>query len=499
MTFTAHKLDILTNDQFICLINKHDAEKYGITAGDSLYITTQTHKTGITLFVDITTNLVETGTLGLFNDVWLNHKFHNGEEVVAELSHDGKSAKIISEKLQGKILTKDQIAYVIGDIARGEISPVLTSAWVCAGFNPGFNEKEIEYMTLALANSGEKLNWNGRIALDKHSIGGIGGKAITPIVISILANLPGIVVPNTSSRAITTASATTDMLESIMKMSFCIDELYKFVENENAFMVWGGGIDLAPADDKIIKVQKQIGIESSDKVISSIIAKKIAQGITHMVLDIPYGKYAKVKSKSEAIEFSHKFRDLASKFGIRVVDHIRQVFGIDGNALGPNLEIREVLKIFEADQTCSHLVLENSLIMAAKVIELSNLAPAGAGIDIAKDIFTSGKAEEKFRKIVEMQGGKANLHSENISIGHIQVDINSDRSGDVAYIISRKAFEICKALGNPHIKEAGIYFWKKPGDSVRVGDKLMTLYAKNDGRMNLALKVLKDNDPFEIV
>ncbi|QQR93676.1 hypothetical protein IPJ91_00780 [bacterium] len=499
MTFTAHKLDILTNDQYICLLNKADADKYGIVAGDSLYITTQTHKTGITLFVDITNNLVERGVIGLFNDVWLNHRFHEGETVEAQISHDGKSAKIISEKLQGKKLDKHEIEEVINDIAKGEINPVLTSAWVCAGFAPGFDEREIYDMTLAIANSGDKLSWNGKIAVDKHSIGGVGGKAITPIVVSILANIPGIIVPNTSSRAITTASATTDMLESIMNMSFSLDELYKFIENENAFMVWGGGIDLAPADDKIIKVQKLIGIESNDKVISSIIAKKIAQGITHMVLDIPYGKYAKVKTKSEAIEFSHAFRKLASDFGIQVVDHIRQVFGIDGNALGPNLEIREVLRVFEGDLDASRDIISDSLLMAAKVVDLVGIVPTGSSIDFVKDILTSEKAESKFRDIVKMQGGNFDISSKKMKLGHIQVDITADKSGDIAYIVSRKAFEICKALGNPHVKEAGIYFWKKTGETVKVGDTLMTLYAKNESRMNLALKVLGKNDPFEIV
>jgi thymidine phosphorylase len=215
----------------------------------------------------------------------------------------------------------------------------------------------------------------------------VGGKGLTPILIPIIACLDNVIVPNTSSKAVTAASATADMLECIMQMSFDIETLYKFIKQENCFMVWGGGLQLAPADDKIIRIQKQLGIESYDKLVSSIMAKKIAQGVKNVLFDLPYGKYAKLKNIEEAEKVEEIFYKIAKHFEINIIIHKRPVRGIDGNAVGPNLECREFLRVFEAHADASESLLDDALLMAGELYEMSGQASLGTGKLKARDCF----------------------------------------------------------------------------------------------------------------
>ncbi|MBU0975869.1 thymidine phosphorylase, partial [Patescibacteria group bacterium] len=331
---------------------------------------------------------------------------------------------------------------------------------------------------------------------DKHSIGGVAGKGITPIVVPIVSCFEDITVPNTSTRAITSASATTDMLEVIVPMSFSKEALESIMLKSNVFMVWGGGLDLAPADDKIIQVQKPLGIESIDKFVASIVAKKIAQGVNHVVFDVPVGKGAKIESEDDFLRVKTTFERVAAKFGIKVSIFRRNVTGIDGNAVGPSLECREFLRVFERDERRSRQLEEDALKITGNLLELCGKAEKGKGYDKAKGILESGQAYKKLKEIIELQGGNREITSNSLEIGGVTYEYKSKKAGIVDHINSKRVFEVCRALGNPRIKEAGMYFYKKPGDAVEVDDRLVTLYATTEGRLDLARKVL---DNVEII
>jgi putative thymidine phosphorylase len=494
---SARKLDVRTGQAMIALINEIDAAENGVSIGENVALEIAGREKDIIVTLDTTDSLVDEGEVGFFEDVWEKFSVKFGEIVKVKLISQSEAVKSIRKKLLGGQLGYQEIFSIIKDIASDHLGTILTTYYAAAGYSPGFKEEEMYYMTKAMAETGVILHFEGIVA-DKHSIGGVAGKGVTPIVVPVVSCIEGITIPNTSTRAITSASATTDMLEVLMPMSFSREELEAMIMKNRVFMVWGGGLDLAPADDKIIQVQKPIGIESIDKFVASIVAKKVAQGVNHVVFDVPVGKGAKVETEEEFQKVKATFERVCARFGIKVAIHRRNVSGIDGNAVGPALECREFLRIYERDERRSLQLEEDALKMAGDLIELCGKAVQGEGYNMAKEILESGRAFEKLRLIIEQQGGNREISSNSLEIGGITWECKSEKEGVVKHIHNKRVFEVCRALGNPRIKEAGMYFYKKPGDSVSVGDKLATLYATTDSRMKLAQKVLESVDLFVI-
>ncbi len=493
---STRKLDVRTEDTMVALINELDAGEYGVGIGDKVALELSGRRDLIYVHLDTTDSLVEEGEIGFYENVWDKYDIKFGEIVKVVLVPPSEAVQSIRKKLLGGKLNYEEVFSIIKDISNDKIGKILTTYYAAAGYSPGFDEEEMYYMTKAMASTGDTLRFEGIIA-DKHSIGGVGGKGITPLVIPIVSCLDGISVPNTSTRAITSASATTDMLEVIMPMSFSKEELESFMMSHNAFMVWGGGLDLAPADDKIIQVQKPIGIESIDKFVASIVAKKLAQGVNHVIFDIPVGKGAKIETEEEYRKVESTFKRVCKKFDIKVVTFRRNVAGIDGFAVGPSLECREFLRIYERDDRRSKQLEEDALRMTAELIELCGKAGKGQGYKLAKEILESGDAFDKLKEIIKLQGGNEDISSNSLEIGGITQEVKAEESGIIKNIINKKVFEVCRALGNPRIKEAGMYFHKKPGDRVELGERLVTLYATTDSRMKLGLDVYNEVKIFE--
>ena len=492
----AKKLDITSGDNLICLINDKDAEQYGVglNSGDRVELKIENIEKPIIVVIDTTNEFVEEGQIGIYEDIWQEYGIENDAVVEIKLFNKSEAIEAIKKKLAGHELNYEDLYVIMKDIASGHLSNIFKTLFIASGYNPGFNDDEIKYMTKALALTGEVLKFTGLTA-DKHSIGGVAGKGITPIVVPIIA-ANGIIVPNTSTRAVTSASATTDMLEVIMPMSFKKEQLEEMIEKSGAFMVWGGGLDLAPADDEIIKIQKAIGIESIDKFVASILAKKIAQGVKTVIFDVPTGKGAKITDE-EFEEVKNKFETLGKEFDINVVIYKRQVKGIDGNAVGPVLECKEFLMIYEQNENRS-LQLENeALKMAGVLLENVEKAEKGKGFDLAKETLLSGKAYKKFQEIVKNQGGDENIKSQDLKIGDKVYEYKAPKNGLITRMNNKRIFEIARALGNPRIKEAGLYFHVQVGQKVKEGDLLVTLYANSDSRLDLGKKVALKHEMFE--
>ncbi|MBN1915391.1 hypothetical protein JW796_00120 [Candidatus Dojkabacteria bacterium] len=486
---SAKKLDISSGSEFVVIVNDSDAKEYGINPGDALEVRWDSYGDGVIVIADVTSSIVEAGRIGLYEDIWSKYNLKENEVIKVDFISNSDAVESIRRKLLGEKLKYEDFFKIMRDIANGRLGSTLTTYFAAAGYSPGFDTEEIEYMTKALAETGERLAFDGIVA-DKHSIGGVAGKGITPIIVSIVASIEGMKVPNTSTRAITTSSATTDMLEVLMPMTFDKIALESMIFKSNAFMVWGGGLDLAPADDEIIKVQKPLGMESIDKFVSSIVAKKIAQGVTHVVFDVPVGSGAKIKEE-EFQKVKETFERVCAKFGIHLSVHKRDITGIDGKAVGPALECIEFLRVLENHPEKSKTLELDALEMAGKLIELTEKAPVGKGFDMAKEIITSGQALKKLKEIIGNQGGDATVSSDKIELGEIVHHYISYQGGEIKHMSNKKIFEVGHALGNPRIKNAGMYFHKVTGDTVAEGEKLITLYATSAGRMNLAKKLLE--------
>jgi len=417
------------------------------------------------------------------------HPVHSGEEEEL-LQREALSA--IRKKLLGKKLSYKEIYSVMDQISDKRLSDILTTYFAASGYSKGFSDQEIYYLTKAMVETGEKLHFKGIVA-DKHSIGGVPGTRTTLIVVPIVA-AAGFTIPKSSSRAITTPGGTADDMEVISKVEFTKKKIYAVVKKTNGCIVWGGSFRIAPADDVIIRVEEPLLFESYDKIIVSIMAKKIAFGSNHIVIDLPYGATVKVHRIKDAEVLKAKFEYIAKKFNVKLKVLIHKTDEPAGRGVGPVLETRDALRVLQQKEnrpidlevrslhlagTLLNLCLEDS----PKKLQDKIKKQYGNGFGWATYLLKEGLAFEKMKQIVRAQNGKKNLDSEKLKPAKYSFSQKSDKKGVVKEFNSQNATLIAKLLGAPAIKKAGIYLHKKMGEKVQKGEVIYTLYSES--RINL--------------
>lgn len=394
----------------------------------------------------------------------------------------------IRKKLVGKKLTYKEIYAIMDQIAQNRLGDIPTTYFAASGYAKGFTNEELFYLTRAMVDTGEKLKFRGIVA-DKHSIGGMPGTRTTLIVVPIVA-AAGFTIPKSSSRSITTPSGTADDMEVLAPVEFTRDEIYTIVKKTNGCIVWGGSFNIAPADDVIIQVEEPLRLESFDKIVVSIMAKKVAFGSTHVVIDLPYGQTAKVHRLSDAEILKNKFEYLAKKFGIKIRVIINRMDEPAGEGIGPILEARDGLLVLERKQERCIDLEKKSLLLAGNLLELC-LPDArktlqayvkknfGNCFDWAEHILETGMAWQKMQEIILAQGGNPNIQSANLKPGKYEWSAKARTSRKIKQIHNKNATIIAKILGSPKLKGAGIFLRKRIGEDIQRGEILYTLYSEN--------------------
>lgn len=393
----------------------------------------------------------------------------------------------IRKKLIGKRLSYQEYYAIINEIAHGDIGDVVTAYFAAAGFTQGFSNDELYYLTKAMVETGEKLSFKGIVA-DKHSVGGVPGYRTTLIVVPIIA-AAGLKIPKTSSRAITSPAGTADVMDVLAKVSFSPKEIKEMVKKVGGCMVWGGTIHLAPADDEIIEVERAISFESYDKVVASVMAKKIAVGATHLVIDVPYGEDTKIKSKADADFIEKRFLYIAGRFGIKIIVEKAVVNWPIGNGIGPALEARDCLRVLQQKENRPLDLEKKALRLAGLLLEL-----CGKERQLAKKLLVNGRAFAKMKEIIALQEGNPNIDSEELKPGKREDKIKSTKSGRVKKVENRNIARLCRILGTPRDKRAGIYLKKRIGEEIDKGEVLFYLYSSDKIRLEKAKEGLK-KDP----
>lgn len=486
----AKKVDISSGSRKYIVVNSKTAIDEGIESGTKLEIISPKNQEKIAVVTDVTENMLSHHEVGINPVTWEKLDVKDGDLVGLDILSRPKSLIALRRKLLNNRLSYKEVKSILDDIVSGRLGSVEAAYFAGCGFNPGFNDLELYYLTKAMAYSGDTLTWPYEKVIDKHSIGGLAGKGITPIIVSIISS-KGLVVPNTSTRSITSPAGTTDVMEVFCDMEFTKEEIEALIKKNNACMVWGGGLDLAPADEALIEVEKPLGIELYDKFIVSILAKKVAMGLTHYVLDLPCGPDTKVQDPEDVQIIRDKFEELSAKFGIKVKVNSRLALGPDGRGVGPNLEARDLLKVLRQDKDRFIPLEDVSLTLAGDLLELAEEAEVGKGYQVAEKELRSGKAYEKFKKIIKAQNGNPDVKPEDIPLGEIVYDYKATTSGMIKDIENSVVKEVSHALGTPNIKKAGIYLHKQIGEKFDKDETLFTLYSVSDSRLDMALKILE--------
>lgn len=482
----AKKIDIQTGSTWIVAVHCKDSDRYGIRAGDELILSWKNKETSV--IADITTKLVEPGQVGLFGDILEHYKIKNEELIELNLAGRPKSIKAIQKKLLGKTLSYREIYSIMSDISSYKLDDAEIAFFTASAYmKNGFSRKELYYAAKAMAYTGRIFNF-GKIVADKHSIGGLPGNRTTPIVVAIIASY-GIIIPKTSSRSITSAAGTADTFEVLAPVTFTGDEVQRLVKKVGACLVWGAE-KIAPADDIIIRASYHLGLESYTKMAVSIMAKKVATGITHLVLDIPVGPTTKISNLSMAEKVKNTFLYLAKQFKIKMRIVIHKARGPVGRGVGAALEARDVLRVLQQKDDRPRDLEEKAVWLAGNLLELVKLAKKGTGSYLARKSLINGKAWIKMQEIIRAQGGRP-LDSEKIKIGNIRYTVRAKNNGKIVNIHNKNLVEICRLLGAPGNKKAGIYLHKIIGETIKKNDILFTLYTDNQLHLNLARTTLK--------
>lgn len=398
----------------------------------------------------------------------------------------------IKKKLTGKELSYREIFAIMDEISNNRLGPVLTTYFAAAGFTEGFSDEELYFLTKAMVETGPSLHFHGIVA-DKHSVGGVAGTRTTMIVVPIIA-AAGYQIPKTSSRAITSPAGTADTMEVLAPVIFVPRQIERMVDKVGGCIVWGGHVGLAPADDIIIQVEQPLAFESFDKIIVSIMAKKVASGATHLVLDVPVGKTMKVQHEKDAELIKRKFTLLAKRFNIELFVDINSIRQNAGRGIGPALEARDVLSVLEQREDRPIALEEKALRLAGELISLCQTKQQRekqTGDDVARNLLTSGKALEAFRKIIHVQGGNPDITSDRVHISHHTHELKASHSGIVHAMENQQITVICRILGCSQDKKAGIYLNTKLDEKVDKNDILCTLYSSDEWRLKEAVETLK--------
>lgn len=417
------------------------------------------------------------------------------EQAQVSLAHPNPllSTDYIRLKLEGKKLTKNQFLAILQDIIALRYSNIELTAFVAACSSQRLSEKETVYLTEAMIETGEVIDWGLPLVLDKHCIGGLPGNRTTMIVVPIVAAL-GLPIPKTSSRAITSPAGTADTMETLTNVSLSLQEMRMIVAQENACITWGGSLALAPSDDIIISVERPLNIDSEAQMIASILSKKKAAGATHVLLDIPVGPTAKVTSKKQALHLQKLFERIGKKIGMKIQTVCTDGRQPIGRGIGPVLEAQDVLKVLELKEDAPQDLRKKSLFLAGQLLELSGKFPKGSGQKAAQEILDSGQAYEKFMRIARAQGTIKTL--ERAPYLHV---IQSPKRGKVFSIHNQKIAKVAKLAGAPQDPKAGVYLHAKVGKNIKKGEELFSIYAENIQELQFAVQYVESNpDIFRI-
>lgn len=414
------------------------------------------------------------------------------------------AVEAIRKKLTGHKLSYDEIFAIMDQISHKKLGRVLTTYFAASGYSKGFSNDEIYYLTKAMVETGEQIKFHGIVA-DKHSIGGVPGTRTSLIVVPIVASA-GFKIPKSSSRAITTPGGTADDMEVLAPVCFSKDQIVKIVEKTGACIVWGGSVDIAPADDELIKIEEPLLFESYDKILVSIMAKKLAFGSNHIIIELPYGRDVKLHSAEDAEILKRKFEYLAERFGVKLFAHIHKTDQPAGRGVGPLLEVRESLKVLERQEDCAidlekralHLagiLLDICLDDAGSMLRNRVMREFGSGLKWAQYLLDSGHALRKMKQIIHAQGGNPDITSRQLKPGRHYVNISAQATGEIKRIHSKNLTIISKILGAPHHKKSGIYLHKKIADRFDKGEILFTMYSEKEYNLREARESLV-NFPF---
>jgi AMP phosphorylase len=487
MKLKAKLLDIQAGGRRIAILNDESASLLGVHSSDRVRINYKNKQ--LIALVNIATDFPRSH-IGLYEEISKMLGIKTGENVEVQHALIPESLSYVQEKINGGRLGEDKIDAIVRDVMEHHLSDTEIAAFLTTLHIRGLSITEIEALSRAMVETGSTLRLGKKPVADKHSIGGIPGDKATILIVPIIA-AAGFIIPKTSSRAVTSPAGTADRVENLCPVNLSMEEIMEVVNKTNGCMVWGGALDLAPADDLFIQVEYSLGIDPL--LLPSIMSKKKAIGATHVVIDIPTGRGAKVKTIGEAHTLAYDFIELGKRLEMNVQCAITLGEQPLGYAIGPALEAREAFETVMGNGPAD--LREKATHLAGMLLEMVG---GENGKQKAEEILRSGSAEVKLREIIAAQGGNPKIKPDDIKIGDKKAEITADKDGRILWISNQKISQIAREAGAPKEKGAGIKLGKKLGEEVKKGEVLLEIYAERNMKLETAVKLTKELQPMGI-
>ncbi|MCB2106522.1 MAG: thymidine phosphorylase family protein [Rhodobacteraceae bacterium] len=445
-----------------------------------------------------TLNIVESNgmmgddCLGLTSGAFATLGLPEGTPVTLQLAPPPKSLDSVRRKISGAALDAGEIGEIVADIASHRYSKMEISAFLvaCAAF---MTTDEVLSLTRAMAGVGTTLTWDAPQVMDKHCIGGIPGNRTSMIVVPIVA-AHGLPIPKTSSRAITSPAGTADTMEVLANVDVDIDRMKQVVGETNGCLVWGGRVNLSPADDIMITVERPLGIDTPEQMVASILSKKLSAGSTHLLIDMPVGPSAKVRSESQAARLRKLFEYIGTSLGLVIDIIVTDGSQPVGRGIGPALEARDVMAVLRNEEGAPPDLRERALTLAGRVLEFDPALRGGDGIVAARKLLENGEALAAMNRIIAAQGPAP----QSIDIGRLVHEVTAPAAGEVSAIDCYRVARIARLAGAPTSKGAGIDLMKKTGDSVKRGEPLYRIHAALETDLTFATEMATQDHGFRI-
>lgn len=433
----------------------------------------------------ITGDLLAPNEAGLSEAAWRLLDAAPGEKVMVSHPAPLESLGHVRAKVYGQRLEEAGMRAIVRDIVAGRYSDVHLASFITACATAPLNHRETVALTKAMIDVGERLTWGKAPIVDKHCVGGLPGNRTTLLVVPIIAAC-GMTIPKTSSRSITSPAGTADTMETLAPVELDLPAMRRVVEREGGCIVWGGALGLSPADDILIRVERPLDIDSEGQLIASVLSKKAAAGSTHVLIDVPVGPTAKVRSHEAAHAMSRSFTEAGWAIGLHVEVVLTDGSQPVGRGIGPAMEARDVLAVLQGEPGAPLDLRDRALLLAGRILEFGGHVPAGQGHAWAQRALDGGQAWTKFQAIAEGQGGLR----EPPRAPHTH-PVMAPRSGRITGIDNRRLARVAKFAGAPLDPAAGVELRAACGDHVDKDQPLFVVHAQSRGELQYALDYVR--------
>lgn len=480
----AKRLRLHTQHQAVVIMRTdcHVCRSEGLAARSQVLVSSNGREVQATLFQIEGDDLLAIDQIALTETAWQILRMDEDAMVTVTHSPTLESLASVRSRIYGNRLDASALGSIIKDVSARRYSDVHLAAFLTASAALPLDEQETVDLTGAMVEVGERLHWGSPIVVDKHCIGGLPGNRTTPIVVAIVA-AHGLVIPKTSSRAITSPAGTADAMETLAPVDLDISKLRRVVEAEGGCIAWGGAMLLSPTDDIFVRIERELDVDTEGQLVASVLSKKIATGSTHVVIDIPVGPTAKVRSEGSARHLAERISAVASRFGLSATCLLTDGSQPVGRGIGPALEALDVLAVLRGDPAAPDDLRRRAAALAGAALEIGNKVDKGEGAAVALATLADGRAWKKFQSICEAQGGLRTPPKAR----HVHPLITQS-AGRIVHINNRKLSRLAKLAGAPDAKAAGLYMNVSLGEEIDKGHEMLNIHAETSGELAYALE-----------